>query len=72
MTRDADREVVEIDADLHARVADRVVDSEFDSVDEYVAFTLEELLVQLEGTADDATEQDEEVRDRLRELGYLE
>jgi len=68
-----ERATVTLDSELYERVADRVIESDFDSVDEYVSFTLEELLAELEGTPDERSEeQDEEVRDRLRELGYLD
>jgi len=65
---------VSVRADLYKRIERRVADSEFNDVDEYIEFVLEELLSQLEGTGslDGDTSGNEEVQDRLKELGYLE
>jgi Arc/MetJ-type ribon-helix-helix transcriptional regulator len=71
--RTAEAVDVSIRADLYDRIESRVADSEFDDASEYVDFVLAELLSQLEGgeTADEDSS-DDEVRNRLKELGYLE
>lgn len=47
--------------------------SEFSSVDEYVEFVLSEVLKQTTGQQEDITEeQEEEVKKRLEDLGYLD
>ena len=67
----AEDPTVALSTDTYATLLRRVDDSDFDSADEYVEFVLTELFAQLEGPRA-STENDEEVRDRLRELGYLE
>ncbi|RXK46922.1 hypothetical protein [Halorientalis pallida] len=64
--------------DLPARIVERVEDrlprTEFDSPEEYVSFVMEEVLyrVEQETEDDDFEEVDEdEVKDRLKSLGYL-
>lgn len=64
--------------DLPERVAERVEArlqfTEFDSVDEYVTFVVEEVLYAVEEAADEDLEavDEAEVRSRLESLGYLE
>jgi hypothetical protein len=64
--------------DLPTRIVERVEDrlprTEFDSAEEYVTFVMEEVLyrVEQETEDDDFEEVDEdEVKDRLKSLGYL-
>lgn len=61
-------------------VADRIQDTEFDSVDEYVTFVMESLLRELDerdGGVDDPaehgndSENSDALRDRLESLGYV-
>lgn len=59
---------------LYSRIDQRVNQTRFGSVEEYVEFALEEVLAEVE-TRDDNTqsEVDEaEVRSRLESLGYLQ
>lgn len=68
-----DRNEITIRADVYDRISQRVGESEFDTVDQYADFVLEELLDRLsEEHSKHDKENDEEVRDRLKELGYLE
>lgn len=62
-----------ISAQLYGRLEKRVGDTGFSSVDEYVTFVLEEVLKEEggEGTAF-TKEEEEEVKKRLRALGYLD
>jgi len=57
--------------DLYEKIGERVNDTEFNSVDEYVIFVLEEVLKDEEeqGLSE---EDEEEVKKRLKALGYLE
>lgn len=66
------RRDVAIDDRLYERVERRVARTDFESVDEYVAFVLEEVVAGDE--ADEAYEDvdDEDVQARLRSLGYLD
>ena len=59
-----------LDDELYARLADRVETTGYDSIDEYVAFVLEEVLYQLDEP--NRSVEHEEVEDRLEALGYVE
>lgn len=65
---------VELPAHVYARVEDRLHRTEFDSVDAYVAYAMEEVLFQVESaTADEHDPTDEEeIERRLKSLGYLD
>lgn len=71
MTDTTENTTVELSCDIYSRVETRVERSEFDDVSKYVEFVLDSLLAELEGESE-SSDDDEEVRDRLRELGYLE
>jgi len=66
---------VEISPGLHEQIEDRVDDSDFDTVEEYVSFVLETVtekhLAIDSSTADSAADQ-EGARENLKSLGYLE
>ena len=72
------KKAVFLPAELYKRVEERVRISDFESVDEYVAFVLEEVLKAVseeEGEEEEVSlseEEEEEVKRRLRALGYLE
>jgi len=81
MVEDAEeggKKAVFLPAELYKRVEERVRISDFESVDEYVAFVLEEVLKAVseeEGEEEEVSlseEEEEEVKRRLRALGYLE
>jgi len=73
MTKNKHIEAVSIPASVYKQLERRVSVTEFDSVDAYATFVLEELLVNLE-TTDDAESAvgEEEMKSRLRALGYLD
>ena len=62
-----------LSAELYDRIEERVSDTGFSSVDDYVTFVLEEVLKE-EGGEETAfsKEEEEEVKKRLRALGYLD
>ena len=66
---------VELPEGLTERVEARLERSEFDAVDEYVAYVLQEVLARVEDDTEtetaDAVDQDE-VETRLQSLGYLD
>lgn len=75
---------IELPERIAQTIAVRLEGTEFDSVDDYVAFSVEQLLRELDQTdgdpqqvadatlADgDADEQEEAVQERLESLGYL-
>ncbi len=64
---------IEIPKKLYERVKKYVEESggEFKSVEEYVAFVLEEVLGEEEEEAVFTPEEEEEIKRRLRALGYL-
>lgn len=57
--------------DLYEKIEERVNDTEFNSADEYVIFVLEEVLKDEEEQSL-SEENEEEVKKRLKALGYLE
>jgi len=64
--KEGEKKVVFLPAELYGRIEERVRATEFRSVEEYVTFVLEEVL----GGEEESEE--EEVKKRLRALGYLE
>lgn len=67
-------EPVALPADLYDRIERRLRRSEFDTVDGYATYVLEETIARVEEDTDDSVaEVDEaEVEARLQSLGYLD
>lgn len=67
---------VPLDDSLWEELRTRVDESEFDSIEDYVEFVLSEVVKdhpELDGKRSKGTEQEQEdVKDNLRSLGYLE
>ncbi len=64
---------VYLSANLYGRIEERLSNAGFGSVDEYVIFVLEEVLKDdEEDTVAFTKEEEEEVKQRLRALGYLD
>ena len=62
-----------LSSELYNKIEERVRETGFSSVDEYVTFVLEEVLKEEgEGEAAFSKEEEEEVKKRLRALGYLD
>lgn len=65
---------VSIPSELYKAIAERIDGTEFNSVEEYVTFVLEEVIK--DDDEEDETpfseEDEEEVKKRLRALGYLD
>ena len=60
-------------ANLYKKIEERVNATEFNSVEEYVTFVLEEVLKdEQEEEKTFSKEEEEEVKNRLRALGYLD
>ena len=68
-----ERKAVFLPANLYRKIEERVKATEFHSVEEYVSFVLEEVLKD-EGEEEKtfSKEEEEEVKKRLRALGYLD
>jgi len=74
MSKEQESKAVSLSAELYGRIEERVRDTGFGSVDEYVTFVLEEVLKE-EGEETEVAfskEEEEEVKKRLRSLGYLD
>ncbi|RLC94922.1 MAG: CopG family transcriptional regulator [Chloroflexi bacterium] len=73
MSREQESKAVFLSADLHARIEERARETGFGSVEEYVTFVMEEVLKD-EGEGEQAfsKEEEEEVKKRLKALGYLD
>ena len=62
-----------IPAELYQKVNNRVNSTEFKSVDEYVCFVLEEVVKEEQDNEEVYSEEEEqEVKKRLRSLGYMD
>ena len=73
MKNEMESKALSISAELYGRIEERVKDTDFGSVDEYVTFVLEEVLKEEgEGETAFSKEEEEEVKKRLRSLGYLD
>ena len=67
-----ERKTVSLPAELYTKIEQRVAGTEFHSVDEYVNFVLEEVLKEEEPETTFSKEDEEEVKKRLKALGYLD
>jgi Arc/MetJ-type ribon-helix-helix transcriptional regulator len=68
-------QAVELPSRIVERVEERLPRTEFDSSGEYITYVMEEVLYRVEQeTADDDFEEvdEDEVKDRLKSLGYLD
>ena len=73
MNKEQEGKAVFLPTELYDRVRKRVEAADFASVDEYVIFVLSEVLKEEENEEIALSEeQEEEVKKRLRSLGYLE
>ena len=67
------KKAVLLPAELYSQVLGRVEATGFGSVDEYITFVLEEVLKEdVEEEIAFSKEEEEEVKKRLRSLGYLD
>jgi len=71
---DNDTESVELDSQLVQRIEGRVGSSDFESVREYIEFTMETVLGEVEATneTDESESSDPDVQERLASLGYVD
>ncbi len=73
MSKDQKKKAVYIPADLYDRIDERARSTEFGTVEEYVKFVMEEVLKDEDDTEVAFTkEEEEEVKKRLKALGYLD
>jgi hypothetical protein len=66
---------VNIPEEIYKKIEDRLEEFGFDTVDEYVAFVLEEVLKDDNGSEEEqvfSEEEEEMIKKRLRDLGYLD
>jgi Arc/MetJ-type ribon-helix-helix transcriptional regulator len=73
MKRESESRTVNLPTEIYKRVKDRAEAANFESVDEYVIFVLSEVLKgddEYEESAIDSEQ--EEVKKRLKALGYLD
>ncbi len=73
MSDELEKKAVMLSTDLYDRIDERAKSTGFGSVDEYVIFVLEEILKD-DGEEEVAfsKEEEEEVKKRLKALGYLD
>ena len=65
-----EKRTVSLPTELYDRIDERAKATEFDSVDDYVIFVLEEVLKEEGGEEGKSASSEEEVKKRLRALGY--
>jgi len=64
---------IKVSKEIIKKIEERIKDTEFKSVDEYVTFVLEEVIRDEEEPEEVFSEEDEKkVKERLRALGYLD
>ncbi len=65
---------VEVPDEIYRKLEERVKETSFSSVDEYVTYILREVLASLEEEEEEvfSEEEEEKVKERLRALGYLD
>jgi Arc/MetJ-type ribon-helix-helix transcriptional regulator len=66
---------IKIPKDIYEKIQERIKDTEFKSVDEYITYVLREVLASLEEEETEevfSEEEEEKVKERLRALGYLD
>ncbi len=65
---------VKIPKEIYEKILERIKETEFKSVDEYVTYVLKEVLASLEEEEEQvfSEEEEEKVKERLRALGYLD
>jgi len=66
------KKTVLMPAELYNKIAERIKDTDFGSVDEYVEFVLEEVVTEEEKDQAFSEEEEKEVKKRLKDLGYLD
>lgn len=67
-----DKKAVFLQTELYEMVENRITDLDFSSVDEYVEFVITEILKDEEDEEVTFSEEEEEVKKRLKALGYLD
>ena len=74
MKQESESGAVNLPAELYRRVKDRAAATNFESVDEYVIFVLSEVLKEEDEDEKLAvdSEQEKEIKKRLKALGYLD
>jgi Arc/MetJ-type ribon-helix-helix transcriptional regulator len=65
------KQAIFLTTELYNKIKEQVKVSEFSSVEEYVAFVLEEVLRE-DDEEEEETFDEEEIKQKLRSLGYLE
>jgi len=66
---------IKIPKEIYEKIEERIKDTEFKSVSEYVTYVLREVLASLEEEETEevfSEEEEEKVKERLRALGYLD
>ena len=72
MKEKREKKTVFLPTELYSKVEERVKATDFGSVDEYVEFILEEVVNEEEDEKAFSEEEENEVKKRLKDLGYLD
>ena len=71
MKEKKDSKAVLLPAELYRRIEERVKITEFGSVEEYITFVLNEVLAEDDEESPFTEEEEEDIKKRLKDLGYL-
>jgi len=74
MNKEQENRAVFLPAELYSRIEEKAKTAGFGSVDEYIIFVLKEVLKEERGEEESvlSEEEEDEVKQRLRALGYLD
>ncbi|MFX0196618.1 MAG: CopG family transcriptional regulator [Candidatus Hodarchaeota archaeon] len=67
-----EKKVVSLPTELYNKITQRIAGTDFDSVDDYVVFVLEEVVKEEEPEMILSEKDEKEVKKRLRALGYID
>ena len=72
MKKEQENKAVLLPVELYRKIEQRIEAAGFHSVEEYVAFVLEEVVKEEESASTFSEEDEAEVKKRLKALGYLD
>jgi len=67
-----EKKVVSLPTELYSKIVQRIVGTDFNSVDDYVVFVLEEVVKEEEPERAFSEQDEKEVKKRLKALGYID
>lgn len=62
---------IKLPYELAGKLSKKIGEAGFDTITSYVVYVLEQVLAETSGQEDSSEDDDKEVRERLKKLGYL-